>query len=190
MSEQIATIPAPIQPESKPKQIKRRITLGDIEAMVELMAKRITETGACHILGIKPQVWFNFKCRGNNAVKLDDILSRARETQIKAHLENIEDAEHGKNGHRPDWRASLALLQVKAPERYSINKPDPAQTNNTLVLVQAGGEEGLKRIIAQYASAGQASTVSALPKASDSVQLCDTKQDNNSKPDAIDVQTC
>ena len=103
-----------VLPQVKSK--KRRITLADVEEMAKLMAKRITETGACLIIGIKPETWFSFKSRGNNNSKFINSLARVRESQLKSHLENIEQFQV------KDWRASHALLQLKAPERFGAQQ--------------------------------------------------------------------
>ena len=101
------------------KRRKGRISPADVEAMAQLIAKRITETGACNILGIKWNTWISWKQRAKNSHKFAQLLERVRELQIKGHIECIEDAARGLNGHRPDWRASQALLVIKAPERYA-----------------------------------------------------------------------
>lgn len=109
-----------------PVTIKRKLTQSDIEQMAELMAKRITETGACLMLNIKPQTWFNWKGKQKNAGKFTDILSRVRETKLKACLDTIDEAGEAyevptKNGSfmKPgDWRAKAWMAErVLAPDR-------------------------------------------------------------------------
>ena len=113
------------------KSKKRRITLADVEEMAKLMAKRITETGACLIIGIKPETWFTFKSRGNNNSKFSNILARVRESQLKSHLENIEAFQI------KDWRASHALLQLKAPERFGAQQGASGQPITAIISDQA-----------------------------------------------------
>jgi hypothetical protein len=114
-----------VLPQVKSK--KRRITLADVEEMAKLMAKRITETGACLIIGIKPETWFTFKSRGNNNSKFSNILARVRESQLKSHLENIESFQV------KDWRASHVLLQLKAPERFGAQQGASQQAITAII---------------------------------------------------------
>ena len=92
--------------------IRRKITHADVQEMARLMAKRITETGAALIIGIKPETWFHFKAKPKNQAKFEQILMHVREAQLEGHLDNIERFQI------KDWRASEALLRLKSPERF------------------------------------------------------------------------
>lgn len=115
---------------------RRKITPADIEKMGELLSKRVTETGACLILGIKPATWWQWKER--HATKFEELLTGIKETQILAHMENIERAQV------KDWRASRELLAMKAPERFSNN----ANSQQSTVIIGDSGmlQQALKRV--------------------------------------------
>lgn len=107
------------------KPAKRaRLTVEDAENIAQIVAKRVTETGACAILGIKFATWAQWKMR--NANKFDELLARIKEQQIYGHMQAIEAAQV------KDWRASDRLLQIKAPERFGA-KGEPQQVNVSVV---------------------------------------------------------
>ena len=123
-------------------QPRRRITFQDAEAIASQVAKRMTETEAAYNLDIEPRHWFLWKLRKKNKPKFDALITSMRAAQIKAHLENIEDAERGRNGHRPDWRASDRLLSYKSPDRFGpIAQPANSQTMSII------GDDALRQIL-------------------------------------------
>lgn len=101
--------------------------------MAKLLSKRITETGACLILGIKPDTWFKWKGRPCNQAKFAKVLEYARETKLVATLEKIDEAgedleittSDGSYTKRGDWRAKAWLAErVLAPERFADRRHD------------------------------------------------------------------
>jgi chemotaxis response regulator CheB len=71
--------------------------------------------------------------------------------KLKAHLANIEDAAVGAGAHkRADWRASAHIMQVVDPARYSSQQQGSTATHQTAIIVSAGGEEALRKLIASY----------------------------------------
>lgn len=122
---------------------RRRITKKDIESMAKLVAKRITETGACLMLGIKPETWFNFKLRQQNQSKFEESIAHFRESKLNDCLESIDKAgdeisfqnEDGTHSiKRGDWRAKAWLAErVLAPERLGQQ-----QTGQPQVQIFAG----------------------------------------------------
>ena len=117
--------------------ITRKIDEETINEMAKLMSKRITETGACLMLGIIPQSWFNWK--GRNASKFSDALLRARETKLAACIDAIDEAGDGDaaRGIKADWRAKAFIVErVLAPERYGKagESAPPAPVVNIAVL--------------------------------------------------------
>jgi len=122
------------QPLNQVKRRARRITWQDCEAIASQVAKRLTESEACHNLGIEPRVWFLFKNKAANLDKIQALLERMRGAQIKAHLENIEQAERGQGPHaRADWRASAHLLAIKAPDRFSDRVQASQQASQPMI---------------------------------------------------------
>ena len=165
---------------ASPKQRDRRITWPDAVAICELVAKRMTESEAALALGYSPRRWFVFKDRAKMRPKIDELLTRTRAAQLKSHLENIEDAQTGKNGHRPDWRASAHLLSVKAPDRYAQAQAQAGNVTTNQIVIAAGGEEQLRKLIAVYVGQKEinAGTCQETSLLADAVK----SQDNSTKP--------
>ena len=99
---------------------------------------------ATAFLDIPYPTWRNFIERSGSAPKWDYMVARVKAAYLEGRLANIQDAETGKNGHRPDWRASKALLEFAAPERYLPQLPpqdagrQPAVATTTIsVMVQS-----------------------------------------------------
>jgi hypothetical protein len=138
------------------KTISRKITAPDIKAIADLVAKRITETGACLILGIEPRRWFTFKQRGKNQSRFDSLLTRTKEGQLAGHMANIEQFQV------KDWRASHALLQLKAPERFGQQ--------------QGQGQQTLVAIISDQAMKAIADRIYGQPKPSQVIDVQEVKQ--------------
>lgn len=114
-------------PETGKVTIIRKLTLADAEAIAKLVSKRITEQGACLMLGIKPTSWFQWKCRHKNQALFEHLVIRIRETKLNACIDSIDESGNPyevttKNGAvytKPgDWRAKAWLAErVLAPER-------------------------------------------------------------------------
>ncbi len=127
--------PTRTTPEPVRTGIRSKITMLDCRDIADLVAKRLTETEACSLLGIEPKIWWSWKTNHKNAAEFTNVLTRVRASQLQAHLANIEDAQYGKNGHRPDWRASDRLLQIKDRERFGV------QGHETTVNVSVYAEQ-------------------------------------------------
>ena len=168
----------------------RRITASDVRSMGDLLAKRITESGACQILGIKYDTWRKFKVKGKNAARFANVLEHAREKKIKAHIENIEDAAVGAGPHaRADFRASLAILELTDRQRFGRgDEQQTAQQSATITI------DRMKEIMAIMApAAGQLAApvngpvidvqpVPALPAAMDCISSVETDDKLTSVP--------
>jgi hypothetical protein len=146
--------------------IRRKITTQDMQDMAKLMAKRITETGACLMLGLRPESWFNFKARVKNTKKFEDILVRVRESKLSGIIDNIEAAgdpydvvtKTGQVYQRPgDWRAKAWLAErVLAPERLGQQVVAGSTTTNTVIVGQLGGGEALAKLVSMYCTNAKA----------------------------------
>lgn len=147
------------------KRISRKINRQDVEAICDLVAKRLTETEACAALDITPKVWFRWKIRAKNIREFDSILSRVKSRYIQAQIANIQDGAVGAWPHkRADWRASDRLLAIVSPERYAQQAaPDtsprtiPAPTVNVWV-------SGAYQVASAVADASQANQVVDVPE--------------------------
>jgi len=137
---------SPIAPSKR-----RKITLRDVEEISKLMAKRITESGACLLLDIRPDTWFNWKSKQANESKFKEIFTRIREAKLNACLEAIDEAGEkrtyvNKKGEvceaSGDWRAKAWMAErAYAPDRFSDRQQAPV-TNNLIL-----GELETKRLL-------------------------------------------
>lgn len=149
----------------------------DAEAVASYVARRITETGACLLLNIKPETWMVWKTRNKNSARFEKVLHRVRETKIDATLKQIDEAGDewereyiGKDGEvrsikvKGDWRAKAWIAErVLAPERFADRRNENAATGQPVVQVNVIAE-GLKRV---YGVIEAPREVKALPNASD-----------------------
>lgn len=148
-------ITAPVK--RKPKSC--RIDTNDALAIADLVAKRLTEKEACILLNIEPTAWFTYKSRNKDCDIFSNAVARIRAEKVRAHLENIESAGYGLNGHRADWRAS---------DRY-LERIDPARFNDRLAMLPSETDaiadtllaKMLERAYAHQAPAKQVSQVAA-----------------------------
>ena len=130
---------------AKPTQRQKHISAADLKQIAFLVeCRRMNYKEACAFLDIPYPTWRNFIQRSGSAPKWDDMVARVKAAYLEGRLANIQDAETGKNGHRPDWRASKALLEFAAPERYLPQLPpqdagrQPAVATTTIsVMVQS-----------------------------------------------------
>lgn len=149
-----------VESPPNPPTIRRKITNRDVEEMCKLMAKRITETGACLMLGIRPQSWFNWKAVQRNNSKFQDYFVRIREEKLNACLEAIDEAGDkrtyvNKKGEvceaSGDWRAKAWMAErAYAPDRFSDRQQAPV-TNNLIL-----GELETKRLLETIYGASKA----------------------------------
>lgn len=119
---------------------RRKITKQDLVAMAQLLAKRLTETGSCMMLGIKPSTWFKWKLKPHNQARFENMLIHVRESQLAGHLNNIESFQI------KDWRASEALLRLKDPQRFGQRTEHSGEIKHTVGL----SDDAMLRLIAMY----------------------------------------
>jgi hypothetical protein len=111
---------------AKPARRQKHISAADLKQIAFLVeCRRMNYKEATAFLGIDYQVWRNWLERAGNAPKWDYLVARVKSAYLEGRLKNIQDAEVGRNGHRPDWRASRALLEI-ADSRYTTPQPAPA----------------------------------------------------------------
>ena len=116
--------------------ITRKITLKDVRDIADLVAKRITETGACLMLDIEPRRWFRFKQRAKNQEKFDTLVHRIREQKLNDCIESIDKAGDDADimvgdkviTKRGDWRAKAWMVErAIAPDRFGDRQNVTAQ---------------------------------------------------------------
>lgn len=158
--------------ELAPKRPKKRISEEDVRMMAGLVAKRIDEKGACLMLGIKPQSWYNWKTHAKNNSRFAESLTHVREAKLNACIEAIDEAGDGNadKGQRPDWRAKAWLAErVLAPERYQQKAAEPTPPQPILAIVSSSIASSI------FAQLGQQSPVKAICDARDGIVDVESK---------------
>jgi len=137
------------------KQRNRKITEVDLEAIAQLIVEcGLTETEAAIHCGFKPQSLWDFKTKHRGASKYTEAIARLRGASLLRIVNSIKDAgtpdPDPASKKRADWRA-LAWIAEKiiAPDRLGQQiQTSPAMNNQ--ILVNCGGEDGLRTLIACY----------------------------------------
>ena len=106
----------------KPRR-HRKINLVDAEAIARHVARGLTEVDACHLLGIAPPSWWNWKKRTKNARKSAELFARALGGRKNNLLGEMEKAACGTGGVRHDWRAAQALAGIVDPRLGGQQQP-------------------------------------------------------------------
>jgi hypothetical protein len=138
------------------KQRNRQLTLGDLEAIASLIVDcGLTETEAAIHCGFKPKALFDFKFRNKGAAKYQDCIARLRGASLQRIVTSIRaagtpDADPASR-KRSDWRALAWIAEkITAPDRLGQQvQAGPTITNNQ-ILMNCGGEDGLKKLIESY----------------------------------------
>ena len=129
------------------KTKSRKITEVDVESIAKLVAKRITENGACLMLGIKEQQWKHWKLKHKNSATFEHLVTRIREAKLEACIDAIDESGDSREINLPngktytkngDWRAKAWLAErVLAPERFGDRQQDAAQVTVNLLTPEA-----------------------------------------------------
>jgi hypothetical protein len=148
--------------ETATPEPRRRIRETDAEEIAKITARGLNESEACALLGIKRETWYAWK--GDHADKYSHIFTRIRGNRIDNLLKEVETAAAGDpaRGIRHDWRAADRLLAISAPDRFS-QRQETGTVNNTAIVVAAGGEEGLRKLVDLFSK--QAAQATAAPAA-------------------------
>lgn len=114
----------------------RKIVHSDVIEIARLVAQRcLNETEACHLVGIKPVTWFNWKLKNKNQQRFQDIFTRLRATKIESALERIDNCGDGIGLKQPDWRAKAFMLQAMDRERFGTERPAQAQPQSAVTVM-------------------------------------------------------
>jgi hypothetical protein len=167
-------------------RVSRKLTSAILEPIAEMIEKqKLTESEACHQLGIKPQQWFVFKCRQKVKPQFESICARIRGSAVLNAMNRIEkagedmviDLPNGKKTiRRGDWRADHARLQLIAPERFGDRQQPTNQTTINILSADAMSkiEEGFKQ--RQIEASNQSTTkLVSNEKSIDSIGVSQTK---------------
>ena len=169
-------------PSLTPKLRSTRIDIHVAEQIAELVVKyRMTESEACLHLGIKPQSWFDKKCRRMES-KYADIISRIRAGQLQNVIDSIsragdEQTKVTRAGNAiqvpGDWRAKAWIAErVLAPERLGDRQQSagPAQPVQINVML-SGVERAYAQVVCNQPQPKQ------IEKSHDVPQLTDVKSE-------------
>lgn len=132
------------QPVPKPAK-RAKILPEDIEQIAILVAKRMTETEACAVLGLDAQHWFQVKCRKMADGRFEKLVAQVRGQYVNARLTEIEQSARGEGMKQRDWRAAAWLAQVSGGDRYST--AGNARSENLTVNVIA--DERLDKVLSR-----------------------------------------
>ena len=134
-----------LQPTS---QRKRRFDAQSLEEYAILAAKRFTDEEICSKMGWKVGTFKVWKSKSQNSSTLTNLVTRARQAKLQAHLDNIENASKGEGPHaRADWRASAHIMQVMDANRFGTSRDAGNTTNQTAVIIGAGGEQAVLKML-------------------------------------------
>ena len=133
-----------IEPENaiqteKPRR-HRKLVIQDAEFVALQCSRGLTETDACHLRGIKPELWFRFKNRVKMLPKINKLFARALGSRKHNLLGEMEKAACGTGGVRHDWRAAQALAGIVDPRLGG--QQQPAQPTTSVSI----DEPALRRI--------------------------------------------
>lgn len=137
-------------PATLPKRARRRRAFDEfsLTEYAELASQRLTDPEICAEMGWKFDSFKRWKSIAKNSPRLNHYLVRARAVKLKAHLANIEAAAVGEGPHkRADWRASAHIMQVVDPARYSTQQQPSQVTNQTAIIIGAGGETSVLKML-------------------------------------------
>ena len=142
---------------------RRKIDAPVLAQMAQAVAKMLTESEAARLCGLEPRHWFEWKSRAGRAGKFTALLEHCRGARIQNLIDRVEKSAAGIDVKFPDFRAALALLKFQDRTRFGDSPAVEINTSQTAVVIQAGGEENLRRMIEHYA--GLAKGMKALPAA-------------------------
>lgn len=152
----------PIAPVVDTSPIKRRpsrrIQPEDEDFIAESCARGLTEASAVALLNkFTINVWAHHKARGRNSRRISHLFARtsaARQNNLIAQISDVADIDRAKTrGVRHDWRAAQMLAGLH-DDRFR-SQQNSTQINNTThnqLVIASGGEDGLKKLISQFAA--------------------------------------
>ena len=118
----------------------RKLNIQDVQGIARLVSESfLTETEACHVLGIQPNRWFIFKQRAKIQAKFESLTTRIKGSQIENCIKRIQDSGDGRGGvKQPDWRAKAFILNVIDRKRFgttgdAIDVNRPQNYNITII---------------------------------------------------------
>jgi hypothetical protein len=139
------------------RQRTRKLTEADLEAIASLIVDcGLTETEAAIHCGFKPQSLWDFKTKHKGASKYSEAIARLRGASLQRIVTSIKaagtpDADPASR-KRADWRALAWIAEkITAPDRLGQQPtPTTTTTTNNQILVNCGGEDGLRKLIESY----------------------------------------
>jgi hypothetical protein len=128
---------------------RRAIDARTIDEVARLVARSLTESEACRLIGIQPSVWFDMKSRCRRSEKFAARLEHFRAKRIDGLVARVEKSAEGIDVKQPDFRAALALLSHVDARRYS----DSGQRASVAVDISVSGNRETRVADFQHALA-------------------------------------
>ncbi len=132
----------PKQPLERPS-IRSKVTEDDVRQIAVLVAKRMTETEACAVIGLKPKQWFDWKSIKSRQSQFAELITQVRGQYLNARLGEIEQSAKGEGMKQRDWRAAAWLAQVSGGDRYSTTGTGKAENLTVNVI----GDDRLDKVL-------------------------------------------
>ena len=154
----------------------RKIDAEVIAQMAQAVATMLTESEAARRCGIEPRHWFEWKSRAGRAGKFAALLEEFRANKIAGLLDRVQKSADGVDVKFPDFRAALALLKFQDRARFGDSPTVEINTGQTPILIAAGGENNLRKLVGMWSSEatqGQVQPPAALKQiaAADAVEV-------------------
>ena len=135
------------------KRPRRAIDDDDAQFIADRVAEGMTELDAVNLLDkFSYNVWMHWKARPRNSRKASHLFARTRAARQHNLIESISivgDINRIRpNGVRHDWRAAQMLAGLH-DDRFRAQR-DSQTTTNTQVLMLAGGEDQLRKLVGMW----------------------------------------
>ena len=129
--------PAPnaIEPPARAKP-RRNLCGADLREVAAYVSRGLTETEACHRLGIKPRTFWDFKSRCNRTGKFAELLEIYRAMRVESLIDLMEKSAKGEGLKFRDWRAAHALLKFLDSKRFGDSPVMEMPVNVNVSLTQ------------------------------------------------------
>lgn len=176
------TVLAPNQPQiesqtalqpAKPR--RRAIDDDDAQFIADRVAEGMTELDAVNLLNkFTYNVWNHWKAKPRQSRKVQHLFARTRAARQHNLIESIsivgDISRTRPPGVRHDWRAAQMLAGLNDERFRSAQRDAATTTNNTQVVIAAGGQDQLRKLVDIYAR-------QALPPAAQQPHIAQNQDD-------------
>ena len=145
--------PVALLPQDKPvKRRTRAVQSEDVQFIADQVARGLTETHAVDLLGkFNYRKWVHYKEKPSHSRKVADLFSRMKASRMSNLVGQIEVAgtvEGAKLANvRFDWRAAQMLAGLHDDRFRSQQRDTGSTTNQTAIIIGAGGEQAVLKML-------------------------------------------